>query len=235
MKERTGEHWHNHFSTIGIIGMNEALQNFMGKDITTPDGQAFAIDIMNSLREWLTDIQMETGHMYNLEATPAEGTSYRLACLDKSRYPDLIAAGNGTPYYTNSTQLPVGYTDDVFEVLQLQDELQSMYTGGTVLHAYLGESIEDTEVCKQFIQRVFARNKLPYLSITPTFSVCNTHGYIRGEHFTCPQCGCETEVWSRVTGYLRPLANYNDGKRQEYKDRKKFRIFETTPCAEAVS
>lgn len=231
VKERTGEYWHNHFSTIGLVGMNEALLNFMGKDIGTPEGQAFSVEIMNYMRTVLREIQAETGHVYNLEATPAEGTSYRLARLDKARYPEIIAAGNGTPYYTNSTQLPVGYTDDLFEVVNLQDELQSLYTGGTVLHAYLGESIEDIEVCKRFIQKVFEHHKLPYLSITPTFSVCNSHGYLKGEQFTCPQCGSETEVWSRVTGYLRPVANYNDGKRQEYKDRKKFVVPESVLCA----
>jgi ribonucleoside-triphosphate reductase len=224
IKERAGEYWHNHFSTIGVIGMNEACRNFLGKPITAPEGQAFAMDLMQYLRELLKEIQVETNHVYNLEATPAEGAAYRLARLDKARYPDIIIAGNGTPYYTNSTQLPVGYTDDVFEVLRLQDDLQSTYTGGTVLHAYLGESIEDIEVCKRFIRTVFQRYRLPYLSITPTFSVCNTHGYLRGEQFSCPTCGRETEVWSRVTGYLRPLANYNDGKRQEYHDRKKFLV-----------
>ena len=234
IKKRTGEFWHNHFSTIGIVGMNEALVNFMDRDLTTPEGQAFAMEIMEYLRDLLKDIQSDTGHVYNLEATPAEGTSYRLARLDKARYPDIYTAGNGTPYYTNSTQLPVGYTDDIFEVLRLQDNLQSMYTGGTVLHAYLGESIEDIETCKRFIQRVFARNKLPYLSITPTFSVCNSHGYLRGEQFTCPTCGSETEVWSRVTGYLRPLANYNDGKRQEYHDRLKYRIPESALLVEGL-
>ena len=235
IKARTGEFWHNHFSTIGIVGMNEAARNFIGKDITTPEGQVFAMEIMAFLRDQLKEFQSETSHLYNLEATPAEGTAHRLARLDKAKFPDIITAGNGAPYYTNSTQLPVEYTDDIFEVLRLQDDLQSMYTGGTVLHAYLGESIEDIEVCKRFIQKVFARNKLPYLSITPTFSVCNAHGYIRGEHFTCPTCGCETEVWSRVTGYLRPLANYNDGKRQEYLDRKKFLVPEVALRSEADS
>lgn len=224
VKDRTGEYWHNHFSTIGIVGMNEALLNFMGKDLTTPEGQEFAVEIMGYLRDLLVEIQNETGHVYNLEATPAEGTAYRLARLDKAHYPEIVAAGNGTPYYTNSTLLPVGYTDDLFEVLELQDRLQSMYTGGTVLHAYLGESIEDIQTCKRLIQRVFAQYSLPYLSITPTFSICQDHGYLRGEHFKCPTCGAETEVWSRVTGYLRPLSNYNDGKRQEYMDRKKFVI-----------
>ncbi len=224
VKERTGEYWHNHFSTIGVLGMNEALLNFMGTDISTPEGQKFAIEILDYLRNLLVEIQNETGHVYNLEATPAEGTAYRLARLDKARYPDIITAGNGTPYYTNSTQLPVGFTDDLFEALELQDELQSMYTGGTVLHTYLGESIEDIEVCKRLVRRAFERFKLPYLSLTPTFSICQDHGYIRGEHFRCPHCGSETEVWSRVTGYLRPVDNYNEGKKQEYFDRRKFKV-----------
>ncbi|MCM8900109.1 ribonucleoside triphosphate reductase [Caldicoprobacter algeriensis] len=227
IKERTGQYWYNHFSTIGIVGMNEALLNFMGKDITTPEGQAFAIEIMHYLRDLLIELQKETGHFYNLEATPAEATAYRLARLDKSRYPDIITAGDDeTPYYTNSTQLPVGYTDDIFEVVALQDELQSLYTGGTVLHLYLGEQIEDTAVAKKLIQKIFTQSKIPYISITPTFSICNQHGYIKGEHFKCPQCGAETEVWSRVTGYLRPVQNYNPGKKREYYDRKKFKIRE---------
>jgi len=226
IKKRTGQYWHNHFSTIGIVGMNEALLNFMGKDITTPEGQAFAIDIMNYLRELLVELQKETGNYYNLEATPAEGTSYRLAKLDKSKYPDIITASEETPYYTNSTQIPVGYTDDIFEVVALQDELQSLYTGGTVLHLYLGEQIEDTEVCKNLIKKIFTQSKMPYISITPTFSICPQHGYLTGEQFECPHCGSETEVWSRVTGYLRPIQNYNPGKKQEYMDRKKFKIRE---------
>ncbi len=229
IKERTGEYWFNHFSTIGIIGMNEAVLNFMGTDITSTGGQEFAVEIMNYLRKILLDFQEETGHVYNLEATPAEGTAYRLARLDKERYPDIITAGEEVPYYTNSTQVPVDYTDDIFEVLELQDELQSLYTGGTVLHLYLGESIDDTEACKSLIKKIFGRYKLPYISITPTFSVCNTHGYIKGEHFNCPQCGEETEVWSRVTGYLRPVKNYNEGKREEYRNRRKFRIADKVP------
>lgn len=222
IKMRTGSYWYNHFSTIGIVGMNEALLNFMGKDITTPEGQEFAIEIMNFLRDIMVEFQKETGNFYNLEATPAEGASYRLAKLDKERYPDIITAGNDICYYTNSTQLPVGFTDDIFECLDLQDELQSLYTGGTVQHLYLGESISDVNVCKNLIRRIFENYKMPYISITPTFSICNTHGYISGEHFTCPECGQETEVWSRVTGYLRPVANYNKGKKEEYANRKKF-------------
>ncbi|NQU43229.1 ribonucleoside triphosphate reductase, partial [bacterium] len=224
-KDRFGEYWQNHFATIGIIGMNEALLNFMGEDITSKRGQEFSLGIMEYLRTLLTGIQEETGHFYNLEASPAEGTAYRLARLDKQRYPDIITSGeDATPYYTNSTQLPVGYTDDIFEVLELQDELQASYTGGTVLHLYLGESIDDIATAKALIQKVFEHNKLPYISITPTFSICPEHGYIRGEVFQCPTCDRETEVWSRVTGYLRPVANYNKGKQQEYTDRKKFRL-----------
>lgn len=202
--------------------MNEAILNFMGQDITTKEGQAFAVEIMNYLRDIMVDFQQETGNFYNLEATPAEGTSYRLAKLDRLRYPDIIASGDDAPYYTNSTQLPVGFTDDIFECMDLQDELQSLYTGGTVQHLYLGESIKEIEVCKNLIKRIFERYKMPYISITPTFSICNTHGYIQGEHFECPTCGGQTEVWSRVVGYLRPVANYNRGKKEEYFSRKKF-------------
>ncbi|MGI6085339.1 MAG: ribonucleoside triphosphate reductase [Acetivibrionales bacterium] len=222
VKQRTGSYWYNHFSTIGIVGMNEALLNFLGKDITTHEGQKFAIEIMHYLRDIMIDFQKETGNFYNLEATPAEGTSYRLAKLDMQRYPDIITAGDDAPYYTNSTQLPVGYTDDIFECMDLQDELQSLYTGGTVQHLYLGESIKEIQVCKNLIKRIFKRYKMPYISITPTFSICNTHGYIQGEHFKCPVCGDETEVWSRVVGYLRPVANYNRGKKEEYFTRRKF-------------
>ena len=224
VKERTGKYWFNHFSTIGIIGMNEALQNFMGKDLTTSEGQEFAIEIMTYLREILKDFQIETGIPYNLEATPAEGTSYRLARMDKDKYPDIKTAGNTVPFYTNSTQLPVEYTDDIFHALELQNELQSLYTGGTVQHLYLGESIESIALCKDLIQKVFKNYKIPYISITPTFSICNHHGYINGEKHSCPTCGEKTEVWSRVTGYLRPTENYNKGKKEEYFVRKKFKM-----------
>ncbi len=221
VKERTGEYWYNHFNTIGIIGMNEAAENFMGKDITTPEGQAFALEIMHYLRDLMIELQQETGHFYNLEATPAEGTSYRMAELDKKRYPDIITSGSAdVPYYTNSSQLPVGYTDDIFEMMELQDDIQSLYTGGTVQHLYIGERIEDIGVCKNLIRKIFTKYKMPYISITPTFSICNEHGYIAGEHFTCPECGKPAEVWSRVVGYLRPVQNYNIGKKEEYKERR---------------
>lgn len=220
VRARTGGFWSNHFSTVGIIGMNEALRNLTGNDITTAAGQAFATEMMHFLREQLLIIQQETGHFYNLEATPAEGATYRLARLDKARYPAITTAGRNEPYYTNSTQLPVGYTDDIYEVLELQSELQSLYTGGTVQHLYLGESVEDPQLCKNLIRKIFTRYKLPYLSLTPTFSICPVHGYLRGEQFKCPHCGGAAEVWSRVTGYLRPVANFNAGKREEYSERK---------------
>jgi ribonucleoside-triphosphate reductase len=224
VKKKTGQYWFNHFSTIGIVGMNEALINFMGKDITTNEGREFSIRIMKYLRNLLLEFQEETGHVYNLEATPAEATSYRLAKADKAKYPDILTAGDNVPYYTNSTQVPVGFTEDIFEVLEIQDELQSLYTGGTVLHLYLGESIEDINICKKLLQKIFNKYRMPYVSITPTFSICKDHGYIKGENFKCPICNSETEVWSRVTGYLRPLKNYNEGKKEEYKNRKKFII-----------
>ena len=224
VKEKDGNYWSNHFSTIGIIGMNEALLNFMGKGIETPEGHKFAIEVMNYLRTILIRFQNETGNSYNLEATPAEGSAYRLAMLDKERFADIITAGKDEPYYTNSTQLPVEYTDNIFTAIDMQDELQSLYTGGTVQHLYLGESIEDIETGKAIIRKIFSNHKTPYISITPTFSVCNVHGHIKGEHFTCPECGAETEVYSRVTGYLRPVKNYNKGKKEEYMTRKKYNL-----------
>jgi ribonucleoside-triphosphate reductase len=164
----------------------------------------------------------DNGDLYNLEATPAEGTAYRLARLDKKEFPDIITAGDKEPYYTNSSQLPVGYTDDLFEALRLQDSLQSKYTGGTVLHAFLGEKISDVNTTKNLIKNVFENYQLPYLSITPTYSICNEHGYLDGEQFKCPICGADTEVWTRVVGYYRPVQNFNRGKKEEYKDRLEF-------------
>ena len=224
VKERTGEYWTNHFNTIGLVGMNECCLNFLGKDVGSPEGLAFSLEIMQFLRALMVEFQEETGHSYNLEATPAEGTSYRLAKVDHERYPAIMQSGVDEPMYTNSSQLPVGYTDDIFECCDLQDELQSLYTGGTVQHLYIGERIEDIETAKTLIQRVFAKYKMPYISITPTFSICKDHGYIAGEHFNCPACGQKAEVWSRVVGYLRPVQNYNPGKKEEYMMRKKFVI-----------
>ena len=222
VKERSGAYWANHFATIGVNGMNEALLNLMGKDITTPEGQEFAIEVMDMLRDKMVEFQKETGNQYNLEATPAEGVSARLARLDKARFPDIITNGGDEPYYTNSTQIPVGYTDDIFEVVRLQDKLQSMYTGGTVLHLYLGEKVNDREVCKNLIKKIFSTSEMPYISITPTFSVCPTHGYVAGEHFECPHCHQPSEVWSRVVGYFRCVKDFNKSKQAEYMDRKKF-------------
>lgn len=222
VKKRSGQYWYNHFNTIGIIGMHEALVNYMGKGIETPEGNEFAIEIMHYLRSLMQEFQKETGHSYNLEATPAEGTSYRLAKLDKERYLDIYTSGTNVPYYTNSTQLPVKFTDDIMQMIELQDELQSLYTGGTVQHLYLGERIEDIATAKSIIQKIFTKYRMPYISITPTFSVCDEHGYLVGEQFVCPQCGAKTEVWSRVVGYLRPVQNYNEGKKEEYSERVKF-------------
>jgi len=224
VKERTGNYWFNHFNTIGLIGMNETCLNFFKEDITTAEGQQFALDTLDFMREVIARFQEETGHVYNLEATPAEGTSYSLARLDKERYHDIITAGEDVPYYTNSSQLPVGFTDDIFETLDLQDELQCKYTGGTVLHLYLGEQIKDIEIAKQLLKKAFTHYKLPYLSLTPTFSVCPDHGYLNGEVYQCPECNAETEVWSRVVGYLRPVQNFHRGKQEEYKERKKYVI-----------
>jgi len=217
---RFGQYWANHFNTVGIIGMNEALLNFMGKDITTPEGQAAANTILEHLRAVLLHFQEETGQMFNLEATPGEGTSYRLALLDRELYPDIITAGEQEPYYTNSSQLPVTYVDDLFAALDLQDALQTKYTGGTVFHIFLGEKIDDARSCKKLIERVCSNYRLPYISITPTFSVCGAHKYLPGEQPLCPYCGRETEIWSRVVGYYRPVQNWNKGKKEEFRQRR---------------
>jgi ribonucleoside-triphosphate reductase len=204
--------------------MEEAGLNLFGIEgsLTTESGQQFALRTLELLQETIQSYQGITGHYYNLEATPAEGTSYHLASLDRMQYPDIITAGEEVPYYTNSTQLPVGYTDDIFETLENQDELQCKYTGGTVLHLYIGERLEDINVAKTLIKTVFTRYKLPYISITPTFSTCEEHGYLVGEQETCPICGKETEVWTRVVGYLRPVRDFHQGKREEYRQRKTY-------------
>lgn len=222
VKKRTGEFWANHFNTIGLVGMNECCLNFIGKDIGSPEGLTLSLEIMHFLRALMVEFQEETGHSYNLEATPAEGTSYRLAKIDHDKFPSIMQSGVEEPMYSNSSQLPVGFTSDIFECCDLQDELQSLYTGGTVQHLYIGERIEDIETAKKLIQMVFTKYRMPYISITPTFSICKEHGYIAGEHFTCPTCGQNAEVWSRVVGYLRPVQNYNPGKKEEYMIRKKF-------------
>ncbi|HHW54912.1 MAG: ribonucleoside triphosphate reductase [bacterium] len=224
VKERFGRYWENHFNTIGIVGMHEALLNFLGQGIESPAGKALALEIMDFMREVIVGYQEETGYLFNLEATPAESTSYRLARLDKAEFPDIITSGDQEPYYTNSTQLPVDYTSDVIAALVHQDDLQVKYTGGTVFHAYLGERLPDTNSCRQFLQRVTANCRLPYFTITPTFSICSQHGYLAGEHWSCPTCGGETEVWSRIVGYYRPVKNWNDGKKEEFRERKTFAV-----------
>ncbi|RLF28044.1 MAG: ribonucleoside triphosphate reductase [Thermoplasmata archaeon] len=231
IKKTFGEYWKNHFSTIGLIGMNDALLNFMNKSIGDKEGVQFAEKVLNYMRNRIADFQEETGNIYNLEATPAEGASYRLAKIDKAEYPDIKIynqekySNNGgrniEPYYTNSTQLPVGYTTDIFEALELQDPLQTKYTGGTVMHIFLGEQ-PDPESVKKLVQKVAENYSLPYYTITPTFSICPTHGYIPGEYQLCPTCKTECEVYSRVVGYLRPVGQWNRGKQQEFNDRKTF-------------
>jgi len=230
VKEGTGLYWKNHFSTIGIIGMNEACLNFLGKDIGSERGRSFSLKVMDFTRDMLKEFQEETGDMFNLEATPAEGTSYRLAMIDKRKYPDIFCANEeeyekgAGPFYTNSTQLPVNYTDDIFETLTLQDELQGKYTGGTVQHIYLGEQVSDTKVIKGLIKKVATHFKLPYFTLSPTFSVCPSHGYLKGCQTTCPDCNGETEVYSRVVGYLRPVKQWNPGKQAEFSLRKGFKV-----------
>ncbi len=225
VKDRFGKYWANHFNTIGIIGMHEALLNFLNEPITSEKGQKFAIEVMDFLRAKMIKFQEETGNQYNLEATPGEGTAPRLAKLDKARYPEIITSGSGNDvYYTNSTQIPVEYSDDIFDVVRLQDELQSRYTGGTVLHLYLGQKVDDPSTCKNLIQKIFNNNKMPYISITPTFSVCPTHGYIAGEHFECPVCGQESEVWTRVVGFFRCVKDFSKSKQLEYHNRTVFKL-----------
>ena len=230
IKKASGLFWKNHFSTIGIIGMNEACLNFLGQDIASPAGRQFALKVMDFLRERITRVQGQTGDIFNLEATPAEGTSYRLALLDKKQYPGILCANESehrsgaAPYYTNSTQLPVDYTEDLFETLQLQDELQSRYTGGTVLHIFLGEQIGETASLKQLVRKITSGYRLPYFTLTPTFSVCPSHGYLNGAVDPCPRCNTETEVYSRVVGYLRPVKQWNEGKQAEYNRRKTFAV-----------
>jgi ribonucleoside-triphosphate reductase len=230
IKQMRGKYWANHFSTIGLVGMNECLLNFMGENIATKRGRKFALEVLDFMRERLVKYQEETGNIYNLEATPAESTAYRLALKDKERYPDIITSGTKkVPYYTNSTQLPVNYTDDVFEALKLQDEIQCKYTGGTVLHIFLGERMQSGEGVKRLVNKVFENFKLPYITITPTFSICPVHGYIPGEHFFCPKCTIKQpcEVYTRIVGYYRPVQQFNLGKQQEFKQRKEFKIKET--------
>ena len=212
----------NHFSTIGLVGMNEAALNasWLRKDLTHPESQQFAKDVLNHMRERLSDYQELYGDLYNLEATPAESTTYRFAKHDKEQYPDIITANeNGTPYYTNSSHLPVGYSEDIFSALDVQDELQTLYTSGTVFHAFLGEKLPDWKAASTLVRKIAENYKLPYYTMSPTYSVCSTHGYLTGEQAICPHCGAKTEIYSRITGYYRPVQNWNDGKAQEFRDR----------------
>ena len=217
----------NHFSTIGLIGMNEVGLNakWLRKDLTHPETQAFAREVLDHMRERLSDYQEKYGDLYNLEATPAESTTYRFAKHDKERFPDIITANeNGTPYYTNSSHLPVGYTEDIFTALEIQDELQTRYTSGTVFHAFLGEKLPDWQAAAALVRKIAENHKLPYYTMSPTYSVCADHGYINGEAYKCPICGKETEVYSRITGYYRPVKNWNVGKSQEFKDRLTYNV-----------
>ena len=232
IKARFNVYWKNHFSTIGLIGMNEACINLFGKGIDTEEGQNFALGVMDFMRDRIKEYQAETGNNYNLEATPAEGTSYRLAKLDKNFSQKIICANEeayqqgADPYYSNSTHLPVNFTDDIFELLDLQDELQTKYTGGTTIHIFAGERISNTRTMKNLVRKICENYRLPYFTFSPTFSICENHGYVAGEHETCPECGAECEVYSRIVGYIRPVSQWNKGKRAEFKTRKTFVINE---------
>ena len=226
--ERFGKYWQNHFSTIGLLGLNEGCVNLFGRDsdIGTAKGHAFAVRVMDHMRARLADYQEETGNLYNLEATPAEGTTYRLAQIDKKRYPDIITASEngGEPFYSNSTQLPVNYSRDILKVLSLQDEIQAKYTGGTVVHVFTGEAVSDPQAVKAFVRMVCSKFTLPYFTVSPTFSICGDHGYISGEHAACPRCGAEAEIYSRIVGYIRPTKQWNGGKQEEFRLRETYDV-----------
>ena len=228
IKQRFNQYWKNHFSTIGLIGTNEAALNLLGVDIGTEKGKAFAEKTLDFMRDRLVEYQKETGNNYNLEATPAEGTTYRLAQLDKASFPDRAHFANGIgaevkcPFYTNSSHLPVNYTDDLFELMDLQDNLQTKYTGGTVIHFFLGERMDDPQTLKKLVKTICENYKLPYFTFSPSFSICKNHGYIVGEHPECPNCGESTEVYSRVVGFLRPVSQWNKGKQAEFEMREHY-------------
>ena len=228
IKQRFNQYWKNHFSTIGLIGTNEAALNLLGVDIGTEKGKAFAEKTLDFMRDRLVEYQKETGNNYNLEATPAEGTTYRLAQLDKASFPDRAHFANGIgaevkcPFYTNSSHLPVNYTDDLFELMDLQDNLQTKYTGGTVIHFFLGERMDDPQTLKKLVKTICENYKLPYFTFSPSFSICKNHGYIVGEHPECPNCGEATEVYSRVVGFLRPVSQWNKGKQAEFEMREHY-------------
>jgi ribonucleoside-triphosphate reductase len=241
VKETHGKYWKNHFSTIGLIGMNEAVVNLLGYGLASADGLEFAAKALNFMRDKLSSFQEETGSIYNLEATPAEGTSYRLARLDKKKYRDIKVANEGhlaggaEPFYTNSSQLPVDYDGDLFEALEHQERLQTLYTGGTVFHIYLGERVHSWQAARELIKKVALNSRMPYFTLTPTFSICPTHGYVSGEHKLCPDCGKPCEVYSRIVGYLRPVDQWNDGKQAEFAIRRTFDKYMPTPMPEPVA
>jgi ribonucleoside-triphosphate reductase len=228
--QRYLRHWNNHFSTIGLIGMNESVLNFMGKDMTDPSAVEFAKEVLTHMRQRLVQYQEETKHLFNLEATPGEGTSHRLAKIDRAKFPRMIIPGGDESFYTNSTQLPVNATDDLFEALDMQNDIQKLYTGGTVFHAFIGEAIDDPEVCKNLVRKIATNYEIPYFTLSPIFSICANHGYLKGEQFTCPTCSEETEVYARIVGYYRPVQNWNIGKKGEYKIRKQFKYSEDQHC-----
>ncbi len=236
VKKRFGQYWKNHFSTIGLVGMNECCLNFLGENITTAKGKKFAEDTLDFMRKVLVKFQEETGDNYNLEATPAEGVSYRLARMDKDMYPELkrdcpSEEAGGEPFYSNSTHMPVHHTDDIFEVFDHQDSLQTRYTGGTVIHVFVGERIDNTDAVKTFVKTVCEKYSLPYFTLSPTFSVCPSCGYIKGEHAHCPQCESECEVYSRIVGYLRPVSQWNKGKKAEFLQRKTYDVCASGACS----
>ncbi|HPN66826.1 MAG TPA: anaerobic ribonucleoside-triphosphate reductase, partial [Candidatus Omnitrophota bacterium] len=225
VRRRSGKYWENHFSTIGIVGMTEMCLNLIGEDIGSEKGKALTLRTMDFMRQKLLEYQQETGNLYNLEATPAEGTSYRLARIDRLKYPELRMSYSGdVPFYTNSSHLPVNYTDDIFEMLELQDEIQTKYTGGTVIHLYIGEEVKDSRTVKDLVRKICGNYKLPYFSVTPTFSVCPDCGYIPGKADQCPKCGKPAEVYSRIVGYLRPIGQWNNGKKEEFGLRKTYKV-----------
>lgn len=231
IKKHDHKYWNNHFSTIGLIGMNEACLNLIDTDITTQKGQEFTNKVLDFMRDIIINYQKETGNEYNLEATPGEGTSYRLALKDKNKYPEIIVANQekklqkvSTPFYTNSSQLPVNFTDDIFELLDLQDNIQTKYTGGTVIHLFIGEEITDIDAVKNLIRKICGKYRLPYFTITPTFSICPNHGYIAGQVEICPKCGKKNEIWSRIVGYMRPISQWHDGKLAEFNIRKNQKV-----------
>lgn len=231
--------FNNHFSTIGLVGMNEACLNasWIYKDLTHKEAQEFTVEVLNFMRNKLSDYQEQYGNLFNLEATPAESTAYRLAKHDVEKYPDIITAARkgDTPYYTNSSHLPVGFTEDIFAALDIEDNFQTLYTSGTVFHAFLGEKLPDWKAAANLVRKIAENYKLPYYTISPTYSICTEHGYLKGEHYNCPVCGKVTEVYSRITGYYRPIQNWNVGKAQEFIDRKEYVIADTKPVTESVS